>query len=125
MKIELREPRLVWQIEQLAAKTTQPVEQVVETAVRAYLDELEREAIHRETEVFWAKHTELVNSYLGQFVAIYQGEVIDHDQDVGQLEQRVRERWGATPVLIAPISSEARHDLDWRGGRTDVIGLAP
>jgi predicted TIM-barrel fold metal-dependent hydrolase len=125
MKIELREPRLVWQIEQLAAKTTQPAEQVVETAVRAYLDKLEREAIHHETEVFWARQAELVHAYPGQFVAIYQGELIDHDQDVKQLEQRVRERWGAASVLIAPVSSEARRDLFWRGGQADRLGLTP
>jgi len=117
MAIELKEPSLVRQIEQLASETTQPVETVLETAVRTYLDELEREAIHRETQAFWAMHDELVKMHLGQHIALYQGQVVDHDEDVSRLERRVQERFGSLPVLIAPVSRGPRRDLHWLGGR--------
>lgn len=59
MTIELREPRLPVgtetdgeQIKRLAADQAQPAEKVLETAVQAHLDRLEREAIHVETEAF-------------------------------------------------------------------------
>jgi len=47
MGLELKEPTLVSQLEQLADETTQPAEQVLEAAVSNYLDELERRAISR------------------------------------------------------------------------------
>jgi hypothetical protein len=62
--IELREPRLVEQIKRLAADQAQPAEKVLETAVQAHLDKLEREAIHAETEAFWDMHDDLVKKHL-------------------------------------------------------------
>ena len=118
--VELTEPTLVERIEQWAATTTQPVEQVVATAVCAYLDEVEGQAIHRETQAFWAMHAELVETYSGQHVALYQGKLVDHDSDVSKLEKRVRERFGTLPVLIAPVQPGPRQDLIWRGGRLDA-----
>jgi len=68
--IELREPRLVEQIKRLAADQAQPAEKVLETAVHAHLDKLEKEAIHAETEAFWDMHDDLVEKYQGEHVAL-------------------------------------------------------
>lgn len=46
------------------------------------------------------------NPYAGQYVAVLQGEVIDHDADRVALAQRVRARYPETPVLL--IAAEAR-----------------
>ena len=46
--VELREGALIWQIEQLAEQTAQPVEKVLATAVETYLDLLERDGIQRK-----------------------------------------------------------------------------
>lgn len=116
--VELRENALIWQIEQLAKQTAQPVEAVLATAVEAYLDQLEREGIHAETQAYLAMQNELLAQYPGQHVAIYRGEVVDHDEDVALLERRVRERFGVLPVLIAPVKPAGAHELHWRGGRT-------
>ena len=113
--VVLRESALVYQLEQLAEQTAQPVEKVLETAVASYLDELQRVGIHAETQAFWDMHQGLVQSYLGQYVAIYQGEVVDHDRDVSQLEQRVRKRFRLLPVLIAPVKPNFKRELRWRG----------
>jgi len=119
MSVELHEPMLVWQIEQLADRTAQPVEQLLESAARRYFDEMEREAIHGETEAFWTMHDELRTHYSGQYVALYQGSVVDHDADVSRLEQRLRERFGPLPVLIAPVEPAPPSELQWRGGRIE------
>jgi len=124
MGIELKEPILVRQIEQLASETTRPVEQVLEMAVWTYLDEVEQEAIHAETGAFWAMHGELLKRYSGQHVALYQGRVVDHDGDVSHLEKRVRERFGLLPVLIAPVGPGPHRDLRWIGGRIEGVELA-
>ena len=117
--VELRESALVYQLEQLAEQTAQPVEKVLETAVATYLDELERAGIHAETQAFWDMQEELVKLYLGHFVAIYHGEVVDHDLNVSLLEQRVRKRFGLLPVLIAPVKSQIKDEIRWRGGRVE------
>ncbi len=105
----------MYQLEQLAEETAQPVERVLETAVASYLDELQRAGIHAETQAFWDQHQELVKLYLDQYVAIFQVELVDHDPDVSQLEQRVRRRFGLLPVLIAPVKPNLKRELHWRG----------
>jgi regulator of sigma D len=83
------------------------------------MDELQRAGIRAETQAFWEMHTDLVKDYLDQYVAIYQGEVVDHDREVSQLDQRVRERFGLRPVLIAPVKPPVKYEIRWRGGRLE------
>ena len=61
-------------------------------------------------------HDELVKRYQGGHVALYRGEVVDHDEDASHLERRVREQFGELPVLIAPVKPGPRRDLHWIGG---------
>ncbi len=117
MTLELKEPTLVKQIEQLANDTQRPAEQVLEAAVQTYLDELESEAIQADTEAFWTMYAELLAEYSDQFVAIRQGQLVDHDRDVSQLEERVRVRFGLLPVLLAPVTPVPQRELRWLGGR--------
>jgi hypothetical protein len=117
MTLELKEPSLVRQIEQLASETRQPAEQVLEAAVQTYLDELESESIQADTEAFWTMHAKLFADYSEQFVAIRQGQLVDHDSDVTKLEERVRSRFGLLPVLIAPVTPAPPQELRWLGGR--------
>ncbi len=119
MALELKEPTLIKRIEQLASDTHQPSEQLLEAAVQKYLDELEREAIHRATETFWEMHEELVKQYPREHVAMREGRVVDHDQNASLLEKRVREKFGVLPVLIAPVTSKPVRELRWRGGRIE------
>jgi len=117
MQVALKEPTLVVQVEQWARETSRPIEQVLETAVRAYLDELEKEAIHTEMETFWAIHDELLQEYRRQHIALYQSQVVDHDGNASRLSKRIRGRFGRLPVLIAPVKPGLRRDLRWIGGR--------
>lgn len=120
MGIELKEPRLAQQVERLAAEQMQSVGKVLETAVQTYMDKLERDGIHAETQAFWAMHDELLEGCPGQHVALYQGQMIDHDEDASRLEKRIRERFGRLPVLIAPLRPGPRRDLRWLGGRLEA-----
>ena len=117
MTLELKKPGLVKHIEQLASATQQPAEQVLEEAVQAYLDELDRAAIHAETQHFWAMQAELAERYPGEHVALREGQVVDHDADVSRLAKRVRERFGVLPVLIAPVAPP--REFHWLGGRLE------
>jgi len=124
MQIALREPTLARRVEQWAQETSQQVEKVLETAVQSHLDELEEAAIHAETRTFWAMHDELLEKYSGQHVALFRGQVIDHDRDASRLGKRMRKRFDSLPVLIAPVRPGPRRDLRWLGGRFDRSEVA-
>jgi hypothetical protein len=49
--------------------------------------------------------------YAGQFVAVYQNAVVDHDPDRLTLYQRVRERYGQQAVLIIPAEGPPEFNL--------------
>lgn len=49
--------------------------------------------------------------YQGQYVAVYQCKVVDHDQDRRSLYIRVRKRFGATPVLLVHADWDAVPEL--------------
>lgn len=121
MKIALTEPTLVRQVEQWGRETDRPVEKILGMAVQTYLDELEKEAIRSETQTFWAMYDDLLKTYPDEYIALYQGKVADHDKDVSRLEERVRERFGLLPVLIAAVNPQPRRELRWLGGRIDRV----
>ena len=123
--IGVERPGLIERIRDVARETNRDTTQVVETAVQAYLDQLDRAKLHEENEAFWAMQGDLVAQYQGQYVAVHQGQVVDHDPDVVRLEQRVAERWGEVPILIAPVTGEARRDLSSVSFRLDPPGTSP
>jgi hypothetical protein len=123
--IAVQRPGLIERIRHVARETNRDTTQVVETAVQAYLDQLDREKIHEEAEAFWAMQANLVARYPGEYVAVRQGQVVDHDPDVVRLERRVAERWGEAAVLIAPVTDESRRDLSTVSFRLELLGAKP
>jgi predicted transcriptional regulator len=119
--IGVQRPGLIERIQHVAEETNRDATQVVEAAVQAYLDQLEQDKIHEETEAFWAMQAELASTYSGEYVAIHQGQVVDHDSDVVRLEERVVERFGETALLIAPVTDEPRRDLSSVSFRLDPL----
>lgn len=117
--IAVERPGLIARIEHIAQETNMHRTQIVEAAVLAYLDELERDKIHEETEAFWAMQADLVARFRGEDVAVHQGRVVDHDPDIASLEQRIEELFGEVPVLIAPVTGAARRDLSTVSFRLD------
>ncbi len=57
-------------------------------------------AIDREKLDFEAMHPELLQLYEEQYVAIYQGYVIDHDPDKVTLALRVYQTHGYKPIFV-------------------------
>ena len=55
-----------------------------------------------ETEQEWWTNLPLTEraKYEGEYVAIHNRELVDHDSNVDKLYSRVREKYGKTPVLI-------------------------
>ena len=123
--IAVQRPGLIERIHNVARETNRDTTQVVETAVQAYLDQLDREKIHEEAEAFWAMQADLIARYPGEYVAVHQGRVVDHDPDVVRLERRVTERWEEAAVLITPVTNEPRRDLSTVSFRLEPLGAKP
>ena len=52
--------------------------------------ELDRWKISEESQIYQRRHAELKAQYLGQYIAMHDGQVVDHDNDFVALRERVR-----------------------------------
>ena len=113
------EPELYEQLEAVAqAEETRP-EAIAQEAFRLYLWEQSHHKIAQESAAYHERHAELKEQYLGQYIAMHQGEVVDHDADFQSLYQRVRQRYGKTPVMLTQVGEEPEVVLMRRGFRSD------
>jgi hypothetical protein len=53
-------------------------------------------------------HNQLVTQYLDQYVAIHNGELIDHDADLLALRRRIRKRFGRMPILLRQVAPDGK-----------------
>lgn len=66
--------------------------------------------VAREELAYIKLYPQLQEEFAGQYVAIYQGELIDHDTDYGALLERIDARYPdefvwLTPVIDTPIQT--------------------
>lgn len=122
MKTIILDPDLVQQIENLVDNDDNDAQAFVEKAVRAYLIQVQREKIRAETVAFNAQREKLRAMYRGQYVAIHQGKVIDHDSDLRTLQLRVYEQLGHTPVLLKRVTDDPERELIFRSPRLERNG---
>ena len=59
-----------------------------------------RQQLAAEQAAWYARPLEERQSYPGEFIAVHNQQVVDHDPDQRSLYLRVRERFGRSPVLI-------------------------
>lgn len=55
---------------------------------------------------FEENHESLVKSYNGNFIAIYKQKVVDFDEDVGRLMERVKKNYPLDRVSVEHVSKE-------------------
>ena len=68
-------------------------------------------------------HARLVDEYAGDYVAIHDGEVVDHDPDVRALHLRIRQRYGRAPILLRQVTEEIeQQDMVFRSPRVETFG---
>lgn len=81
-------------------------------ALEAYLETARRRATLEEAP-FWKEVTAfnqipqlLIDQYYGQYVAVYQGNIVDSDFDEAELALRFYRTWGYVPVYIHRVGTE-------------------
>lgn len=71
----------------------------------------------KEARAFERLHPTLVEPYLGHYVAIFKGDLVDHDPNPEALLMRVRERYPNEIVLRRLVEKTAIKELVFRSPR--------
>jgi hypothetical protein len=77
--------------------------ELAEQAIRHFLREERRQLLQRESEAFCALHEQLLATHAGEFVAIYDGRLVDYDRDQESLLLRLDTNFPTVPVLIKQV----------------------
>lgn len=75
------------------------------------------DALDREMQAYIAMHPQLKEKFFGQHVAIFQEELIDHDENYDNLIERVREKYPTETVWISTVSDDAIRTVHMRSPR--------
>lgn len=92
--------------------------------VEEFVDESPRpedEAVTREREAYIALHPTLLKQYPNEHVAIYRGELVDHDIDALALSLRIYQRFPDQFVWIAPVKPQALEEWTVRSPRFEPM----
>ncbi len=124
--ITLSVPEDIYQRVELVASAThrKVMDVMVDTITAAftpYPENLQRGAMKTEIAAYEAMHAELAKQFLGQYVAIYQGKLIDHDVDPFALHQRIVEQYAGKVVLSRKVQQQAAPVLHMRSPRLERL----
>ena len=105
------QPDLVRQINRLSQAKGETVEEFIDHAVRKHVERLEEQKLKAEAQAFIHLHSQLVSQYLGQFVAIFEGQLIDHDEGFETLFLRIQNTHQDEIVLIRQVTPKPTIEL--------------
>ncbi|MBM3131200.1 MAG: ribbon-helix-helix protein, CopG family [Chloroflexi bacterium] len=98
-----------------------PVEEAIRRAIAHYRGELGHRKINAEAEAYRRKYPRLRAKYLGEYIAMHNGRVVDHDRELGALYKRVRKRFGKTPVLMRLVEEVVEREIVVRSPRLEPL----
>jgi hypothetical protein len=73
-------------------------------------------SVRREIDAYTTLHPNLVKEYMGNYVAIFQGKLVDHDADFGALMKRVKSRYPDDFVLVRRVDRVPTRTITVRYG---------
>lgn len=106
-------------VEFLLRKREQAAEPVVDTGENGsqFPVDPRRPAMLREVEAYYRLHPELRQKYRDQYVAIFQGKLVDHDSDPEALLERVLDQFPDQVVLQRKVEESPEVVLRFRSPR--------
>ncbi len=110
-------PEVAEQITMFANEKHINAETIVDEALRTHLLKLRREKMDVELAEFHKQKEALLAQYRGEYIAMYQGKVIDHDQSLWAMHRRVFETLGRVVVLMKKVSEEPERVITMRSPR--------
>ncbi|MBI3537185.1 MAG: hypothetical protein HY070_06480 [Chloroflexi bacterium] len=102
---------LVETLERVAQQQASSVTDLVNQAVGNYLRQQQRAKLDQEIAAYEKMHPRLKKENLGEWVAVHQQALVDHDQDLSALYRRVRAQYGKTSILIRQVSGTAVEEV--------------
>ena len=93
---------LIGEIQDEAETRGLAVEEFLRSALQRERTLANRRKVEREQKWWLALSLGERARYEGEFVAIHEQEIVDHDTDERALYRRIRIRYGQTPVAIIP-----------------------
>lgn len=117
-QVTLQTSNLIERLAQAAEIDHRTAEDLLDLAVTEFLEKWATQKIADEDAVFVRQHPQFVANYLGETVAIHNGEVVDHDIDLHALHLRIRQRFGQMPILLRQVTENPNlPDLVFRSPR--------
>jgi hypothetical protein len=89
-------------IKEEATKRGLSVEEYLRFAVKRERTLAARQKMEQEQAWWLALPLRERAKYEGEFIAVHDQKVIDHDKDETTLHKRIRKAYGKTPVLVMP-----------------------
>lgn len=122
MKSIVLQPTLEARLEQDATLASRNLNEIVNEAVARYLREHQRAKLDDEITAYEGMFDSLRTRYFGEWVAIHDRELVDHDPDGAALYQRIRTRFGNTSVLIRQVTDQRVEEIWMRTPSSGHIG---
>jgi hypothetical protein len=109
------------QAEKIAQSTRRNVQEVLTEVITQNLHPFpvhdNREAMLLEIDGYKVLHPKLVREHRGEYVAIFEGNLVDHDEDPVELSKRVRKAHPDKTVLQRQVEDEPDRVLHFRSPR--------
>ncbi len=99
------------ELKPIAEREQKELGNLVNEVLQQYIWQARERKIDREMEGYRAMHAELKQQFLGHYVAIHNGELVDHDSDRRALSRRVRQEYGSIAVLITPVEDTPEREF--------------
>ncbi len=118
--------KLYKRVQYVAQKQRRPVNDIAQEMLEQGLLSLEgfptQAEREREKEAFHQLHAALLDRFAGEYVAIFGGELVDHDVDRAALMARIDEKIPDAFVLIRPVLPEPEIVYEHRSMRRGAEG---
>lgn len=105
------------ELEEIASQYGLEADDLLNKALKNYRRQLEETKIEAEKQHFLRQHSLLKKNYLGRFIALHHGQIVDHDQDFETLHRRIRQKYGREAILMRRVEEEPDRPLVWRSPR--------
>jgi len=112
--------KLAESLRQTAAQQGADLENLLNELVEKYLREVRHAQLLAEMERFRAQHANLLETYRGEYIGMYEGRVLDHDPDGGALNTRLRREYGDLSILIVQVTESPEQEFTIRNPRLEV-----
>ena len=89
-------------IQQVAMLRGKTVEEFLKSAIQRERTLSDRQKIEQEQEWWTSLSLTERAKFEGEYIAVHDKKIVDHDENEDELSSRVREKYGRAPVLIMP-----------------------